>query len=259
MPAGAYVIKVPSYAEVHGTAGAAGRRRTATGTVESARSPGPAVFMNADCVASAKIDGLSLTLQPGAKLSGRVAFDGAPQRCANPASTPDPRGKCSAAGRGGANRSRRPSVIVGHAPGRYVSDRPYAGGEHPVRCGRWHGTDRRADAAQGSRLIRRHRRGDVYREDDRLAGTVGRPRCAEGDATVVIFPADVQNWFATACPPEVVTGGPMPGAYDLRCGRRVSGCRDSAGCRSEINPTFVKRLPDRRCDALAFGDAKPRR
>lgn len=221
-------------------------------------------------VASSNVDGLSVVMQLGARLTGRLVFEGTPPSAAQtqriqlairPVVGTHPNITVTIDGEGRLTSS-------GMAPGRYLvttGSMPAANTPGVL----WAMASARVgnvDAAQEAFTIGAGDISDVVvtltEKSIALSGTV---RTADGaasrDATIFIFPADTQAWIASGMSTQrLTTGGPnSSGTYDLRV--RFPGDYLVVALPPEvppdIDPAFIKRWAASGVRvSLAFGDAK---
>jgi len=263
VPPGAYIIRAyrmqptgPIF--IPPTAG--GPPGTRVEMLDASASPIPSWFGElAVTVGSSHVDGLAVTMQPGARVSGRIVFEG---------STPQP-----AAARlqqisisirpqfgmpdGPPNDSRANAqgqfASQGFAPGRYVVQNVTAPGPEWTLASIRFGA---ADAAVQGITIGAEDIGDVVITfTDKAITLTGEVRGTPGPsgtlgpldhATVVVFPTDYQAWMASGMSPRrtatavtSATGAyqlkvPLPGEYFV-----VAIPPDVA---PEIDAEFVKRF-----------------
>jgi hypothetical protein len=179
-------------------------------------------------VGSTHVDGVSLSLQPGMRLTGRVVFEGAapppaPARLQQIALTIRP-----VFGEPG------PMTAIGEtrvdAEGRFTTS-AYAPGRYRLASWTIPGTEWRlasfrigaADAVGQAFTINDRDLNDVVMTfTDRNTTVSGDVRAADAngspEAIVVLFPADVQAWIASGMSPHRVVSAPTSptGAYQLQ-------------------------------------------
>lgn len=193
------------------------------GTVPPAgASSAPSLFAETPVtVGSVPIDGLSLTLQPGARLAGRVRFEGS---VTPPAFAQLPRMLIQIRP---LNLTGPPSTVTidqdgrltssGLAPGRYTLNVGVPGAPWSLATARVGDVDAAGQAfSVGASDI-----GDVdivfTDKVTTLSGTV-RSSTAGGssDGMVVIYPADVQGWISSGMSPRRVVAAPTSPNGDYR-------------------------------------------
>ncbi len=178
-------------------------------------------------VGSANVGGISLTLQPGARLSGRVVFEGATQ----PAAAQIQRMAVavqSLNGDEGAALGGRTTIdasgafqTAGHAPARYLVTATPPGPEWTLASVGVGGVDA---SDQAFTLGATDVTDVVITFTDKTMTIAGSVRPADGgtdaDATVVAYPADVRAWLSTGMSPRrlATTTTSASGAYQLRIG-----------------------------------------
>jgi protocatechuate 3,4-dioxygenase beta subunit len=186
----------------------------------------PAMFAEVPVtVGSGDLDGLSLTLQPGARLSGRVAFEGATPpppaaRLQQVAVTIRPViGSLPNIADARADADGR-FTTSGYPPGRYhVANVTPPGPEWTLASVHVGGIDA---AGQAFTLGGADASDVVVTFTDRvmtLSGTVTSSEpAANADSTVVLFPADTQAWIASGMSPRrtAMATTSASGAYQLR-------------------------------------------
>ena len=225
-------------------------------------------------VGATNVDGLSVVMQLGAKLSGRIVFEGTPpvgaqiqrvQLQIRPASgdqqplppyftvTVDGEGRFTSPGM----PPGRYLMMAGQMPAANTPGTLWALGSARVGS---------VDAAQetftlgGSDID-----GAVVTLTEKTIALAGTVRTSDGaaspDATIVVFPADTQAWMANGMSAQrVTTAGPSAsGAYDLRV--RFPGdylvVAIPPDIAPDIDPAFIKRWASSGVRvSLAFGDAK---
>jgi len=274
VPPGAYTIRAyrvpqPTLIMRPAPPAAGGLPGTTTEPIPSLAGPtGPSLFAEAPvAVGSTHVDGLTLTLRPGARLSGRVMFEGAAP--APPAARLQQMALTirpiigSVAGRADARIDAEGRFTTsGYPPGRYTIDIAPPGPEWTLASVRIGDVDAAGQAFPlGSTDV-----GDVVVAfTDRpitLSGTVrARDAGADTEATVIVFPADLQSWLTSGMSPRRVvaaatttTGSyqmriPLPGDYLV-----VAVPPDVA---PEVDPDFLRRItPDGVRVSLSLGDAR---
>jgi len=196
-------------------------RMTGIRPPENAGPPAPSLFADVSiAVGTAHLDGLTLILEPGARLAGRVVFEGT---AAPP--TPDQIGRITLSLRT-AEAEGVPARIdpagtfqtPGYAAGRYlINVAPPAPG-WTLASIRARGVD---VAGQALVLEREDVTDMVITFTDKvitLNGTVTSDQATmlEG-ATVVVMPADVKTWIATGMSPRrvVTTSVSATGTYQM--------------------------------------------
>jgi hypothetical protein len=178
-------------------------------------------------VGAANVNGVSLTLQPGARLSGRMVFEGATQ----PAAAQIQRIAVtvqSLAGDESSGITGRTTVDAsgafqtpGHAPARYLVTATSPGPEWTLASVRIGGVDASDQAfTLGSTDVT----DVVITFTDKTMTLAGSVRSADGgsdtDASVVVYPADFRTWLTTGMSPRrmATTTTSAAGAYQLRVG-----------------------------------------
>jgi hypothetical protein len=238
--------------------------------IEPSASPIPSWFGElAVTVGSSHVDGLAMSMQPGARVSGRIIFEG---------STPAPPAarlqQISVAIRpqfgildGPANDGRANAqgqfATQGFAPGRYVVQSVTSPGPEWTLSSIRFGT---TEVAGQAFTIGTQDVGDVaITFSDKSITLTGDVRATESgaapDTTVILFPADYQAWIASGMSPRrtatamtSATGTyqmkvPLPGDYIV-----VAIPPDIA---PEIDAEFVKRFSAAGVRvSLAAGDSK---
>ena len=177
-------------------------------------------------VGSTNVDGLMITMQPGARLSGRIVFEGAA-----PAPPPARVQQMTIAIRpqfglpDGPTTDVRPNqqgqfATPGLAPGRYVVQNVTAPGPEWTLSSIRFGT---TDAAGQAFTLGSQDVGDiVIAFTDKVIMLTGDVRQAEAgaapDVTVVAFPADHQSWIAAGMSPRrtATAVASSTGAYQLK-------------------------------------------
>jgi protocatechuate 3,4-dioxygenase beta subunit len=241
-------------------------------------APPPIFAETAVTVGASHVDGLSVTLQPGARVSGRVAFEGAApppadaqlQRIAlglRPVT-----GTVRGASAGSTGTDVRPAADArfttsGYPPGRYtIYHGPLpatgTGGLWELGSIRVNGVDVAGESfALGTADID----DVVVTFTDKIITLAGTVRAAEtgaaADATVVAFPADYQRWLQTGMSPRRLgtAATTAAGSYQLRV--TLPGDYLVVAVPAEIAPDvdrdFVTRFAASAVRvSLAFGDAK---
>jgi hypothetical protein len=275
VPSGAYLIRayrvvVPGL--VRPIPAPAGAGAIPGSRVEVAPAPvgptPPSLFAEtAVSAGSAHVDGLAITLQPGAIMTGRVAFEGATPP---PAATQLERLQLQIRPLNGTG----PAVAVkvdaegrltssGMAPGRYtISPGALPGIVWSLASARIGGVD----AAQQVFNVSSADINDVaITFTDKVISLKGTVTPGQGggdaDAMVVVFPADVQNWMATGMSPRRIATAPTTGtgAYDIRV--QVAGDYMVVAIPTDVAPDvdaeFAKRFAASAVRvSLALGDAK---
>lgn len=236
VPPGSYVIRayrVQATGPIFIRPTAGGPPGTRVETIEPSASPLPSWFGELPVtVGSAHVDGLSITMQPGARVSGRIVFEGA--------TPPPPAARVQLIAiairqqfglpDGPPNDARADAQLQfatqGFAPGRYVVNVTPPGPEWTLASIRFGA----ADAASQAVTIGAQDVGDVVVTfTDKTMTLTGEVRAAESgaapgtlgpsdQATVVLFPADYQAWIASGMSPRrtatAVTSS--AGAYQLK-------------------------------------------
>jgi len=273
VPPGAYVIRAyrvqptgPLF--IPPTAG--GPPGTRVETVDPSASPLPSWFGElAVTVGSSHVDGLVVKMQPGARVSGRIVFDGA-----TPAPPPARLQQVSISIRpqsgmldGPPNDPRANAqgefASQGFAPGRYVVQNVTPPGpEWTLAAIRFGATD----AARQALAIGAEDVPDVVITfTDKVITLTGDVRAVQGGgadgATVVAFPLDYQAWIRSGMSPrQTATALTSPtGAFQLKL--PLSGdylvVAIPAEIAPEIDAEFVKRFSaDAVRVSFAAGDAK---
>ena len=178
-------------------------------------------------VGSANVNGLSLTLQPGARLSGRMVFEGATQ----PAAAQIQRIAVtvqSLAGDDSSGITGRTTVDAsgafqtpGHAPARYLVTATPPGPEWTLASVRIGGVDA---SDQAFTLGTTDVADVVITFTDKTMTLAGSVRAADGgsdtDASVVVYPADFRTWITTGMSPRRIATATTTaaGTYQLRVG-----------------------------------------
>jgi hypothetical protein len=273
VPPGAYVIRVyrvqpvgPLF--VPPTAG--GAPGTRVEYVDPSSSPLPSWFGELPVtVGSAHVDGLSITMEPGARVSGRIVFDGAtppppPARLQQVSISIRPQfGMPDGPPNDARANAQGQFATQGFAPGRYVVQNVTTPGPEwslaSIRFGS-------SDAAVQAVTIGAQDVGDVVVTfTDKTITLSGDVRAAESgappDATVVLFPADYQSWIASGMSPRrtVTAVTSATGAYQLKV--PLPGDYLVVAIPPEIAPEidaeFVKRVSASGVRVtLAAGDSK---
>ena len=230
---GSYVVRArrvsstgPVFVPAAPTAGVAGGRET---VLAATPSNAPALFAETPVtVGASHVDGVTLTLQPGPRVSGRVVFEGtaAPPTAAQVqriAVTVRAVVTNDAPGYGGQTNVDATGAFqsAGYAPGRYLVSATSPTPEWVLASIRVGGVDA---SDQAVTLGATDVTDVVVTFTDKpiaLAGTV-RPTGpgTDADATVIAFPADTRAWLASGMSPRrfatAVTAA--SGAYQLRIG-----------------------------------------
>jgi hypothetical protein len=230
VPPGAYVIRAyrvqpsgPMF--IPPTAG--GPPGTRVEMFEPSSTPLPSWFAELPVtVGSAHVDGLSMSMQPGARVSGRIVFEGAtppppPARLQQIAITIRPQfGLPDGPPNDSRANAQAQFATQGFAPGRYVVQNVTAPGPEWTLASIRFGT---VDAASQAVSIGAQDVEDVVVTfTDKTITLSGDVRASESagapDATVVLFPADYQAWIASGMSPRrtatAVTSS--TGAYQLK-------------------------------------------
>lgn len=272
VPAGAYVVRAhrvqaaaPMMRFVPPAAGALpGTGETA---LPATGPPAPALFGELPVtVASEHVDGLSVSLQPGARLVGRVVFEGATQPTApqiqrvavsvRPLSGTVPGAGDARVDASGAFQTN------GFPPGRYHINVTPPSPDWTLASVRVGAVDAGGQAfTVGSRDVD----DVVVTFTDRQITLTGTVRAAESganpDATVVVFPADAAAWVASGMSPRRVTSGSTSasGTYQIRV--PLPGDYIVVAVPPDVSPDvdldFVKRFASRGVRVtLASGESK---
>ena len=246
-----------------------------TGSIErpAPPTPAPSIFGETQVtVGSSNVDGLSVVMQLGARLMGRLMFDGTP-----PSAAQIQRIQLTVRPLVGLSPSQPILVQIdgegrltspGLAPGRYLitaGSMPAANTPGVL----WALASARIGSVDGAHeafTVGTDDIGDVVvtltEKSIALAGTVRTgDGAASSDATIVVFPADTQAWIASGMSSQrVLTGAPnASGAYDLRV--RFPGdylvVAIPPDVTPDIDPAFIKRWsPSAVRVTLALGDAR---
>jgi hypothetical protein len=256
VPAGAYLVRayrvqpVGAFRFVPPAAGAlpgTGERVT-----PATDPPMPALFGELPVtVGSEPVDGLSLSLQPGARLAGRVVFEGASQPAAAQIQRIAMSIRPLAGTVPGAADARvdasRAFQTNGFPPGRYHIHVTPPGPEWTLASVRIAGADAAGQAfALGTRDVDEI----VVTFTDKPITLTGTVRAADSggspDGTVVLFPADLDSWVATGLSSRRVASAPTSasGTYQIRVplpGEYVA-VAVPPDVAPEVDPDFVKRF-----------------
>jgi hypothetical protein len=271
VPPGAYVIRVyrvQPFGPLFVPPTAGGAPGTRVEYVDPSSSPLPSWFGELPVtVGSAHVDGLSIAMKPGARVSGRIVFDGAtppppPARLQQVSISIRPQFGPEMPPNDARANAQLQFAAQGFAPGRYVVNVTPPGPEWSLSSIRF-GT---SDAAVQAVTIGTQDVGDVVvtftDKTITLSGDV-RAAVAGGppDATVVLFPADYQAWIASGMSPRrtVTAATSATGAYQLKV--PLPGDYLVVAIPPEIAPEidaeFVKRVSAGGVRVtLAAGDSK---
>jgi protocatechuate 3,4-dioxygenase beta subunit len=272
VPPGAYVIRVyrvQPFGPLFVPPTAGGAPGTRVEYVDPSASPLPSWFGELPVtVGSTHVDGLSIAMEPGARVSGRIVFDGATQ--------PPPPARLQQVsisiraqfGPEWAPNDARANAqgqfaTQGFAPGRYVVQNVTTPGPEWSLASIRFGT---SDAALQAVTIGAQDVGDVVVTfTDKTITLSGDVRAAVAgappDATVVLFPADYQAWIASGMSPRrtVTAATSATGAYQFKV--PLPGDYLVVAIPPEIAPEidaeFVKRVSAGGVRVtLAAGDSK---
>ena len=230
VPSGAYVIRayrIQPSGPLFIPPAAGGPPGTRVEAIEPSASPLPWWFGElAVTVGSSHVDGLAMMMQPGARVSGRVVFEGdtpppAAARLQQVVMSIRPQFGLS---EGPPNEARANAqaqfATQGFAPGRYVVQTVTSPGPEWTLASIRFGT---TDVVGQAFTIGTQDVGDVtITFTDKTITLAGEVRAAESgptEATVVLFPADHQAWVASGMSPRrtaVAVTSPTGGAYQLR-------------------------------------------
>lgn len=256
---GSYVVRArrvpptgPLFTPPPPTAGVSAGRETVT----QASGPSfPAHFAEAPVtVGSASVDGVSLLLRPGGRISGSIRFEGAatpPAAAQLQRMTVLVRPLTNSEGQGAGGQTNVDASggfqTPGYAPGRYLISAVPPASDWTLASVRVGGVDASDQAiALGTTDVT----DVVVTFTDRITTLSGTVRSADGsadaEATVVAFPADFRAWLATGMSPRrmAMTATSATGAYQLRIG--IAGDYLVVAIPPEIAPEidleFMKRF-----------------
>lgn len=271
---GAYVVRArrtpptgPLFVPPAPTAGAAVGRETIT-TVAPVSFP-PLFAEMPVTVGQAPIDRLPLTLVPGARVSGRVVFDGATPAPAAAALqriaiSIRPLSGAERIGAGGQTTVDASGTFqtTGYAPGRYLISATPPGPEWTLASVRVNDVDA---SIQAVTLVTGDLTDVVVTFTDRTMTVSGAVRSSDArtdvEATVVAFPADVPAWLSSGMSPRRLATATVSatGAYQLR----FSAPGDylvvaiPPEIAPDIDPEFIARFaPSGTRVSIAAGEAK---
>jgi len=260
----------PTWAFIPAAAGAPGGGRVET--IAPPSPPFPSVFAEVPVtVGASHVEGIEVVLRPGARVAGRVEFDGArqptdaerqrvaillePLNGALPraSSRPSPGARVDASGG---------FVTTEHPRGRYHLDITLPGEAWTIRSIRLGGDD---VAGQAFALADRDIDDVVVTFTDQaitLSGTVRSPDGgANAESTVLVVPADVDAWIATGMSPRRTATAYVPatGTYLLQI--PLPGDYVVAALPPEVEasmePDFLKRIAAQGVRvSLAVGESK---
>ena len=216
-------------------------------------------------VGSTHVDNLALTLVPGARIVGQLAFEGG----AAPAAERLQQVSVSIRPLSGTTQNMQTGVdaggafqTTGQAPGRYLLTATPPGPDWSLASIRVNGTDASDQAVTlGTSDIT----GAILTFTNTTMNVTGSVRAADGgsdtDATVVAYPADFKTWLASGMSPRRIATATTSasGAYQLRIS--IPGAYMVVAVppevTPEVDPEFISRFASSATKvSIAAGESK---